>query len=89
MATSDVAEEGGEARHEWLPRKPLVQPEGGGAAVHHRCPGDRAVEWEALLDNPLQEGGGGGGVPEIATCVREIPSLPRQRVRLVEFVYKV
>jgi hypothetical protein len=31
-----VGEEGGEACRERLPREPLIQPEGGGAAVRHR-----------------------------------------------------
>jgi glycerol-3-phosphate cytidylyltransferase-like family protein len=52
---SVVGEQSREALRKQLTKKPLVQPEGRGAAVHHLHPCDDAVEGDARLNDLLLE----------------------------------
>jgi uroporphyrinogen-III synthase len=55
VPASVVGEQSREALRKQLTKKPLVQPEGRGAAVHHLHPCDDAVEGDARLNDLLLE----------------------------------
>jgi hypothetical protein len=89
MATGAVGEERGEADGERWAQLPFVQPKGRGAPISNLDSSNVPVKGETLVDNPLQERGGFGGFPQITTCNREEPTLPRQGVRCMEGMNKI
>jgi hypothetical protein len=54
---SNMREDGGVPLGKWLPRKPLIEPEGSGGTTHNRGAGDCTVKWQAFRHDPVEVGG--------------------------------